>query len=102
VAAPEDIRATVLAELADGTEVTLGRLGAARPDLGVVDGLARLQLALRRRGARLRLRGAPPELAGLLRLCGLDAAVGAQPPGQAELGEEPGEEEVVQPGDPPL
>lgn len=65
----------VVVVLADGTEVAVGRVPvAARVDLGTVEGLARMQLAVRRRGARLLLRhprgGACP-LAALLDLVGL-------------------------------
>ncbi len=79
-----------------------------RPDLATVEALARLRLTARRLGCRLRLRNAHPELRCLLRLLGLDGvvgdqgiAVGAQPRGQAEEGEEVrGVEEGVEPGDP--
>jgi ABC-type transporter Mla MlaB component len=50
-------------------DVDVGRL--ARCDLGAIDGLARLALAERRAGRRIRLVGASPELAELVALSGL-------------------------------
>ena len=44
-------------------------------DLGLVDVLARLTLTARRAGARMRVRSATTDLAGLLRLTGLDDQV---------------------------
>jgi ABC-type transporter Mla MlaB component len=41
------------------------------PDAVTVEALARLQLALHRRGCKVRLRNAPPELLGLVDLMGL-------------------------------
>ena len=41
------------------------------PDAVTVEALARLQLAARRRGCRVRLRGASPELAELVAFMGL-------------------------------
>ncbi|HEX6139471.1 MAG TPA: STAS domain-containing protein [Candidatus Limnocylindria bacterium] len=64
-------------------------LGAVTaPDLGTVDGLARLCLRLRRRGCRLRLCNVPPELRELLELAGLGALL-LEPERQAEEREEP-------------
>jgi hypothetical protein len=77
-----------------------------RPDLAVVDGLARLQCAARRLGLTVWLRDATAELLGLLDLCGLAAVVPGGPvlrvevAGEAEEGEELGVEEVVMPDDP--
>jgi hypothetical protein len=45
------------------------------PDLWVVDQLARLQLAARRRGCSLRLRGASSQLRELIELAGLSDIV---------------------------
>jgi hypothetical protein len=75
---------------------------AGRPDIDVVDGLGRLQLAARRLGCVVRLRDACPELRELLDLCGLREVLGAgrQVGGETEGGEEPGVEEVVVPDDP--
>jgi hypothetical protein len=110
-----------------GVEVVLWRMdGLYDHDLGVVDTLARLQLAARRVGGSIRLRNPRDELLGLLDLVGLtevfaDAVVnsavddlpgpgapgGAAPlpfetGGQAERGEQLGIEEVVDRRDPPL
>ena len=48
-----------------------------RHDLGVVDELARLQLAARRLGCSIRLRDVCSELSELLNLLGLAEAIGA-------------------------
>ncbi|MGH3963468.1 MAG: hypothetical protein ACRDRY_09465 [Pseudonocardiaceae bacterium] len=77
-----------------------------RPDLAVVDELARLQLAARRLGCSIRLRDACIELLELLELLGLGDVVGGtaglrrEVGGQAEGGEQLGVEEVVMPDDP--
>jgi hypothetical protein len=77
-----------------------------RPDLAVVDQLARWQLAARRLGCSIRLRGACGELVELLNLVGLGELVSGPPGlqiqtcGQAEGGEQRGVEEVVMPDDP--
>lgn len=79
----------------------------ARPDLGVVDRLARLQLAARRLGCSIRLRNPGEELCGLLELAGLDDVVPAspvlplEPGGETEGTEELGVQEVVPPRDAP-
>lgn len=96
--------------------------GRGSPDLGAVDAVARLALAARRRGFSIRV-DAAPELAAVLALAGLDAAVvgievaglegvqpdgwrlgprglGVQVAGQAEGGVEAGVEEVVVTDDP--
>ncbi len=49
------------------------------PDLGAVDALARLQLAVERAGARLVVRHAAPALTDLLELAGLRGVVQARP-----------------------
>jgi STAS domain len=80
--------------------------GYRRPDLVLVDVLARLRLAAGRLGAVLVVLGAPPELEQLLALAGLLAVVPLGPPEVSEFGrqpeprEEPGVEEVVDVGDP--
>jgi hypothetical protein len=77
-----------------------------RPDLAVVSQLARCQLAARRLGCSIRLRGACAELVELLDLAGLGelvsgpAGLRVQTCGQAEGGEQRGVEEVVMPDDP--
>jgi len=56
-----------------GTEVARWPLvGSSRPDLEVIDGLARLALTARRFGGEIRLRDAGRELLGLIRFVGLD------------------------------
>jgi hypothetical protein len=80
--------------------------GLDRPDLAVVDELARLQLAARRLGCSIRLRAAGTEVCELLDLVGLgELAPGAaglcqQASGEAEGGEQVGVEEIVMPDDP--
>ncbi|MDT9699979.1 STAS domain-containing protein [Streptomyces sp. P17] len=71
--------------------------GLGPPGLGAVDLLARLQLAARRRGGRIRLRDPDPALLALLDLVGLRFEVEGQPEQR-----EPalGVEEAVEPGDP--
>ncbi|MGW6910580.1 STAS domain-containing protein [Streptomyces sp. NPDC054940] len=71
--------------------------GLGPPGLGVVDLLARLQLAARRAGGRIRLRDADPALHALLDLVGLRFEAEGQPEQR-----EPalGVEEAVEPGDP--
>ncbi|MEV0177997.1 STAS domain-containing protein [Streptomyces sp. NPDC050625] len=70
--------------------------GLGPPGLGVVDLLARLELAARRAGGRIRLRDADPALHALLHLVGLRFEV----EGQAEQ-REPAlrVEEEVEPGE---
>jgi anti-anti-sigma regulatory factor len=61
----------------------------ARADVHVVDALARLQLAARRRGRRLVLRNASSDLAELVGLMGLGDVLGVEPgrePEQREQG----------------
>jgi STAS domain len=62
------------------------------PDLSVVDQLARLQLAARRLGCSLRLRGAPSQLRELIDLAGLsDIVTDAAGPVSADPGGPAGE-----------
>jgi hypothetical protein len=59
-----------------GTEmVSWSLVGSGQPDLLLVDELARLALAARRIGCQIGLRGASPELLGLLDLVGLAEVV---------------------------
>ncbi|MET7340281.1 STAS domain-containing protein [Streptomyces sp. NPDC005547] len=67
---------------------------AVHPDLTTIEALARLTLVTRRAGARLRLRGTPPELRALLDLVGLGEMAGE--PGEA--GAPPGEDGADPPG----
>ncbi|QNE75409.1 STAS domain-containing protein [Streptomyces finlayi] len=58
--------------------------GVVRPDLALVEALARLGLIVRRAGGReLRLRNVPPELRTLLDLTGLGEVLGPADPGRA-------------------
>jgi hypothetical protein len=65
-------------------------------DLAVVDALARLQLAARRWGCSIRLRGAEDEVLGLVDLLGLKEVLigGPDPPESAR--EVPGEAERLE------
>ncbi|MCU1451165.1 MAG: hypothetical protein JWP02_3335 [Acidimicrobiales bacterium] len=90
-----------------GIEVTSSPLVlSGPPDLGIVDALARLQLAARRLGCAVRVFGACDELrelldlAGLRQLLGSDEELGIEMGRQTEELEQARVEEVVQPGDP--
>jgi hypothetical protein len=79
-----------------------------RCELALVDALARLELAARRWGCAIRLRGAEDELLGLIDLVGLKAVLTGPPPsggveraGEAEGLEQLEVEEVVVADDPP-
>lgn len=72
-----------------------------RPDLDLVDRLARLQLAAHRCGWSIRLQNPCAQLRGLLDLVGLADALRLEPWREPEGGEQRGVEEVVEPGDPP-
>lgn len=93
--------ATVVVVMDETTELVLGRLDARRVDARALDTLARLHLAARRRGWALRIDDAPPALRELAAFCGLDDVLGLEPPRQPELGEQLGEDVVVQGGDLP-
>ncbi len=85
--------------------VLLDVAGIVHPDLGTVEALARIQLAARRSGNEVRLRGAGEELRALLSLAGLLDVLPpcpelVEPGGQTEHGEHPlGVEEERDPGD---
>ncbi len=96
----DDIAATVVVAIGGGREVVVSRLDDAVPDIALVGMLARLDLIVRRRGWRLRVRGASAALCELVELAGLAVVLDLEPRGQPELGEEVGEEEVLQPDDP--
>ncbi|MFE7837819.1 STAS domain-containing protein [Streptomyces sp. NPDC057474] len=73
--------------------------GIGPPGLGTVDALARMQLAAKRAGGRIRLRDPDPALCALLHLVGLAFDV----EGQVEEGEPAGGvEEAVESGDPAI
>ena len=91
------------------TQPVVCEAGSMRADLMTVDALARLQLAARRSGCEVELRGASDELLELLDLCGLGAVFCGERLGvrrclrQAEEGKQPvGVEERHLPGDPPV
>ncbi len=87
--------ARVVLEWPDRVVLTMLLGGDDRPDLGTVEGLARLGLAARRGGCRMHLREVTPALAELLELAGLSRELGAPPAsarevvGQAKGGEDP-------------
>jgi hypothetical protein len=85
----------------DETGAVLARIEARVVDITLIGTLARIALMARRQGRRVRLLDAGPELRGLLELVGLADAVGVQPGGQPEGGEELRVDEVVQARDLP-
>ncbi|MEW2291767.1 STAS domain-containing protein [Streptomyces sp. NPDC006743] len=89
-----DVRSLLQAGPAAVVVCDVGGLGP--PGLAAVDLLARLQLAARRAGGRIRLRDPDPALPALLDLVGLAFEVEGQP----EEREPPlGVQEAVEPGD---
>jgi hypothetical protein len=97
-----EIPTIVVMVVEDGSEVVVGRLDARRPDLALVDALARLQLNAGRCGWRLGLRGASVDLRALLELVGLADVLALEAGREPELGEERGVEEMVQSRDAPV
>ncbi|WP_258382575.1 STAS domain-containing protein [Streptomyces sp. NTH33] len=93
----EDVRALLEGTRAGVVVCDVGGLGP--PGLGAVDLLARLQLAARRAGGRIRLRDPGPGLGALLDLVGLrfESETGRQVEQREPA---PGVEEAVEPGDP--
>ena len=97
----DDRRAVVM--IVDGAEVVVWEPPVGvRPDLAVIDHLARLQLQAMRRGCTLRMRNPCVDMLALVRLVGLaemfgiaDASVEVQ--GNAERLEQLRVQEVVQP-----
>ncbi|MFE9628941.1 STAS domain-containing protein [Streptomyces sp. NPDC006527] len=90
----DDVRALLEASRAGVVVCDVAGLGP--PGLMTVDLLARLQLAARRAGGRIRLRGPDPALRALLDLVGLRF----EAEGEAEEGEPAlGVEEEVEPGE---
>ncbi|MFJ9907153.1 STAS domain-containing protein [Streptomyces sp. NPDC101152] len=91
----EDVRR--LLEAGEAGVVVVDVAGIGPPGLAAVDLLARLQLAARRAGGRIRLRDPAPSLRALLDLVGLRFEV----EGQVEQREPPlGVQEEVEPGEP--
>lgn len=64
---------------ADGSTVSVILRGKGRPDISVLDVLARWQLSARRSGGELRLEDACSELETLLEFAGLSREVGGKP-----------------------
>lgn len=108
---PDDVpglcgRAHTLLEAADAELIVCDVSGLERPDIAAVDVLARLHMTVKRRGGRVHLRDAAPELRDLLAFLGLldvfpllDLIVEARR--KAEQGEDPGGvEEEDDPADP--
>ena len=99
----DDVRAQLEAT---GTGVVVCDVaGLGPPGLATVDVLARLELAARRAGGRIRLRNPAPALRALLDLVGLrfELFESFEPEGQPEEREPAGGvQEAVEPGDPPL
>ncbi|MER8158658.1 STAS domain-containing protein [Streptomyces sp. NPDC094472] len=104
-------RLSALARRAGPGPVTVDVGGVGRPDLAVVEALARLRLTAGRLGRGIQLRNACGELRRLLAWTGLDEALtapaasghalGLEPGGEAEQREEAlGVQEGVEPGDP--
>lgn len=91
---------------AEGAEVVVGRVATHTVDLVLVEALARLQLAARRRGCSIGLRHPSQAVCQLLDLVGLTELSGPPPGLPLEVGREPeggeelGIEEVVPPRDP--
>ena len=84
------------------TDEVLGYVDVSRPDLALVESLARVQLRARRRGERVRLRNVSDDLRGLLELVGLTDVLAVEAEREPEFREEVRVDEVVQPGDPPV
>ena len=84
----------------DDTLEVLARVDP-RATIGVVETLARAQLAARRAGRRVTIRNVGDDLRALLELVGLAGVLALEPRWQPELGEQLRVDEVVQPGDGP-
>ncbi len=75
--------------------------GITRPDVRMVEALARMHLLVRRSGGSMRLIGASPELLDLLAFCGFPPGLALEAQRQPEHGiEAPRVEEEGDPGDP--
>jgi hypothetical protein len=87
---------------ASGADVAVCDVGTLAPDAVAIDAICRIQLAVRRAGRRLVLRGAADDLLDLLAFMGVAGALGIEPWGQAEEREERlGVEEERELDDPP-
>jgi hypothetical protein len=64
---------------AAGAPVVVCEVRGVEPDAVTVDALARLQLAARRRGCRVLLRGASPDLLALVAFMGLEDVLAEEP-----------------------
>lgn len=74
-------------------EVLDWHAGALAPDVASADRLARLQLAARGRGRRIRVVGASAELVDLLEFMGLDGVLGVGEGSALQPGRQPEERE---------
>lgn len=95
-------RAVVM--IVDGTEVVVWEPPVGvRPDLAVVEHLARLRLTAHRRGYELRLRNPCADMVGLIRFVGLAEVFGldrsVEVVGEPEAGEQLRLQEVVEAGE---
>jgi ABC-type transporter Mla MlaB component len=84
------------------TDEILGHVDARKPDLAIVEALARVQLSARRRGSQVRLTNVSDQLRGLLELVGLADVLCVEARRKPKLGEQLGVDEVMKPGDPPV
>jgi hypothetical protein len=100
VSEADDKPTTVALVARDGMEVIVGRVDAREPDLALVDALARMQLNARRRGCSVCVRDATEELRLLVELVGLADVLWLEARRKPEGLEQPGVQEVVEPGDP--
>jgi ABC-type transporter Mla MlaB component len=73
-------RTCELLALGRGCELLLCEVGGIYADAVAVDALARLALAARRSHCEVRLRGASPELLGLVELIGLSGVLPCEAP----------------------
>jgi len=106
---PEGSGGEVVVLLDGGGEVVVGHLAGQRPDLSLVEVLARLQLDACRLGWSIRVQAPSPQLPALLDLVGLAGVIEAGAPvpasalesqGQAEDGEQLGVQEALPGRDP--
>ena len=86
---PADRERGAVVVVVDGVELRLATADGRRPDLTVVDALARMQLAAQRAGRVIRLCDPDRDLCGLLDLVGLADVVAASVPPMAEGAENP-------------